>query len=89
MERSRVRIPAGAAGEFSSPGPTFCTDFYFGIRSTPVLPQLQLITHAPYVCGFAFTFIFTDFYSIALELKLFGVEKDPRGEERTRLLWTK
>ena len=31
-ERSRVRIPAG---EFSSPGSTFCADSYFGIRSTP------------------------------------------------------
>ena len=36
---SRVRIPAGAAGEFSSPGSTFCADSYFGIPSTPVLPQ--------------------------------------------------
>ena len=34
-----VWIPAGAAGEFSSPGSTFCADSYFGIRSTPVLPQ--------------------------------------------------
>ena len=34
-----VRIPAGAAGEFSSPGSTFCADSYFGIPSTPVLPQ--------------------------------------------------
>ena len=34
-ERSRVRIPAGAAGKFSSPGSTFCADSYFGIRSTP------------------------------------------------------
>ena len=24
IERSRVRIPAGTAGEFSSPGSTFC-----------------------------------------------------------------
>ena len=38
-ERSRVRIPAGAAGEFPSPGSTICADSYFGIRSTPVLPQ--------------------------------------------------
>ena len=68
-ERSRVRIPAGAAGEFSSPESTFYADSYFGIRSTPVLPQyhvkdpghsaksaggrLQLNTHTPYVCGFA------------------------------------
>ena len=36
-KRSRVRIPAGTAGEFS--GSTFCADSYFGIRSTPVLPQ--------------------------------------------------
>ena len=65
--RSRVRAPAGAASEFSSPGSTFCADSYFGIRSTPVLPQqhekdpgqsaesvggrLQLNTHASYVCG--------------------------------------
>ena len=68
-DRSRVRVPAGAAGEFSSPGSTFCDDSYFGIPSTPVLSQqyvkdpghsaksaggrLQLNTHAPYVCGFA------------------------------------
>ena len=68
-ERSRVRIPAGAAREFSSPGLTFCADSYFGICSTPMLPQLyikgpghsaksaggrlQLNTQTPYVCGFA------------------------------------
>ena len=28
-----------ALGEFSSRGSTFCADSYFGIRSTPVLPQ--------------------------------------------------
>ena len=39
IERSRVRIPAEAAGEFSFTGSTFCADYYFGIRSTPVLPQ--------------------------------------------------
>ena len=39
IERSRVRIPAGTAGECSSPGSTFCAYSYFGIRSTPVLPQ--------------------------------------------------
>ena len=69
IERSLVRVPAGAAGEFSSPWSTFCADSYFGILSTLVLPQwhvkdpghsaksaggrLQLNTHAPYVCGFA------------------------------------
>ena len=42
IERSRVRIPAGAAGEFSSPGSTFCTDSYFGIRCTPVLTAVAL-----------------------------------------------
>ena len=36
IERSQVRIPAGAAGEFSSPGSTFCADSYFGIRVTAV-----------------------------------------------------
>ena len=61
----------GTVGEFSSPGSTFCADSYFGICSTPVLPQyhvkdpghsaksaggrLQLNTHAPYVCGFAWS----------------------------------
>ena len=65
IERSHVRIPAGVATEFSSPGSTFCADSYFGIRSTPVLPQqhvkdpghsaksaggrLQLNAHTPYV----------------------------------------
>ena len=41
IEKSPVRIPAGAAGEFSSPGSTFCADSYtyLGICSTPVLPQ--------------------------------------------------
>ena len=39
IEGSRVQIPAGAAGEFSSPGSTFSADSYFGIRSIPVLPQ--------------------------------------------------
>ena len=68
FERVWVRIPAGAAGEFSSPGSTFCADFYFGIRSTPMLlshvkdpghfaksvgGRLQLNMHTPYVCGFA------------------------------------
>ena len=35
IERSRVRIHAGAPGEFSSQGSTFCADSYFGIRSLP------------------------------------------------------
>ena len=39
IEGSQVRVPAGAVGEFSSPGSTFSADTYFGIRSTPVLPQ--------------------------------------------------
>ena len=71
IERSRVRIPAGAAGEFSFLWSTFSADSYFGIRSTPVIPQqhvndpehsaksaggrLQLNTHAPYVYGFAWS----------------------------------
>ena len=39
MERSRVQIPAGVAGEFSSPGSTLCAESYFGICFTPVLLQ--------------------------------------------------
>ena len=41
-KRSRVRVPAEAAGDFSFPGLTFCADFYFGIRFSPVLPQLHV-----------------------------------------------
>ena len=67
-ERSRVRVSAAAAEEFSSPGSTFCADSDFGIRSTPVLSlqhvedpghfaknadgRLQLSTHTPYLCDF-------------------------------------
>ena len=36
---SRVRVPAGAAREFSSPASTFCADSYFRIHSTPMLLQ--------------------------------------------------
>ena len=39
IERSRFRVPAGAAEEFSSPVSTLCADSYFGIRFTPLLPQ--------------------------------------------------
>ena len=39
IERSLVRVPIGAARELSSFESAFCTDSYFGIRSTPVLPQ--------------------------------------------------
>ena len=34
IKRSQALVPAGAAGEFSSPWLTFCADSYFGIRST-------------------------------------------------------
>ena len=40
IERTRVRVLAGTAGECSSPRSTFCADLSFGIRSTPVLPQV-------------------------------------------------
>jgi len=70
--KGQVKIPAGAAaGEFSSPGSTFCADSYFGIHYTPVLLQqhvkdpghsaksaggrLQLNTHTPLVCGFTWS----------------------------------
>ena len=39
IERLRGRIPAGAAGEFSSLESALCADSLFGVRSTPVLPQ--------------------------------------------------
>ena len=42
IKSSWVQIPAGKAGEFSSPGSTFCADSYVGIRSTPVLPQYHV-----------------------------------------------
>ena len=39
IERLRVRIPAGAAGEFSSPESSLCADSYSISVPTPVLPQ--------------------------------------------------
>ena len=42
VKRSRVQVPAGTAGEFSSPVSTFCADTYFSTRSTPVLPQQRV-----------------------------------------------
>ena len=71
VERSRAGVPAAeAALELPSPGPvSFLYWDYFGIRSTPVLPQqhvkhpghsaksargrIQLSTNAPDVCCFA------------------------------------
>ena len=41
IERLRVRISAGAAGEFSSPESTLCADV-FAIRSNPVLSQWRV-----------------------------------------------
>ena len=63
IERSRVRIYAEEAGEFSSPGSTFCADSYFGVRFHPCVTaikdpghsaksaggRLQLNTHTPHV----------------------------------------
>ena len=42
IERSQVHVLAGVAGEYSSPGSTFCADSYFGIHPTAVLPQSHL-----------------------------------------------
>ena len=39
IERSWVRVAAGVAEELYSAGSAFCADSYFGIPSTPVLPQ--------------------------------------------------
>ena len=39
IERLRVPIPAGAAGEFSSPELTLCADSYSESVPSPVLPQ--------------------------------------------------
>ena len=36
---SLVTAPAGATGEFYSPGTAFCDDSQFGIRSNPVFLQ--------------------------------------------------
>ena len=40
-ERSRVRIPAGVAGEFSSPGSTFCADSYFRVTAVARIRSLS------------------------------------------------
>ena len=42
IERLRVRIPAGAEREFSSPELTFCADSYSVSVLSPVLPQWQV-----------------------------------------------
>ena len=63
IERSWVQVPAGAAGEFSSPGSSICADFQFCVRFTSGLPQqhvrdpghsvqVQINTHEPYICAF-------------------------------------
>ena len=39
IKRSRVRVPAEAAGEFCSPWLTLCADSYFAICLTPILQQ--------------------------------------------------
>ena len=66
IERSRVRIPAGTAGEFSSPGSTFLltlisvsvpppcyrSSTHPGHSAKSAGGRLQLNTHTPYVCGF-------------------------------------
>ena len=64
IERSRVRVPAGTAGEFSFPGSTFGTDILFQYPFQPGVTaidpghsaksaggRLQLNGHAPYVAS--------------------------------------
>ena len=48
IDRSRVRVPTGAAEEFSFPESGFCTDCYCGIRSNPVLPQQHVKRPRPF-----------------------------------------
>ena len=58
IERLRVRIPAGAAGEFSSPELTLCADSYSvfvlspsfrsGIQKTPVILKMKNVQVAGY-----------------------------------------
>ena len=43
IERSRVRIPAGAAGEFYSPGSTFCFDAH--VRSPETITCDIFVKH--------------------------------------------
>ena len=69
IEMSRVRVPAGVAGEFSSPGATSCADCYpritavvlkrlfghSGHSAKSVGGMLQLRIHASYVIGFEYS----------------------------------
>ena len=42
-KRLRVQVQAGAAGEFSSPGSTFCADsVYFSVHFTLMLLQWHI-----------------------------------------------
>ena len=53
IERSRVRIPAGTAGEFSSPGSTFCATLkhFFSLRfHCPDYPDMRLVCVCVCVC---------------------------------------
>ena len=53
IERSRVPIPAGAAGEFSSPVSTFCADSHFGIRSAVARKKIPVILPKVQVAGYS------------------------------------
>ena len=68
IERSQVRVPAGAAEEFSSPGPqgqlsvltVISVSVPLHVKDTGYSAKsaggrLQLNTHTPYVCGFAWS----------------------------------
>ena len=47
IERSQVRVPAGAAGEFSSPGSAFCADSDIGLDNFKDSCILTYLTAGP------------------------------------------
>ena len=42
IKRLQIQVPEGVAGEFSSPGSTFCADSYFSISSISMLSQQDI-----------------------------------------------
>ena len=54
MERSRFQVPTGAAGEFISPGSTFCADI-FRCPSHPHVTTVPVILPKVNVAGYSRT----------------------------------
>ena len=59
IERSQVWVPAGARGECSSPGSTFCADSHFGICYHSSMWTILVILPKVQVAGYSWTHMHT------------------------------